>query len=787
MFFLLLSNNAFAQIAVKGQLYNQNNKPLELVEMQIQNKDSLTIKSELTDELGKFSIATPSGIYVLQAKQWGKTLYKKTITLEQILDLGTIIIKETANDLQEVVVTSKKKLIERKVDRLIFNVENSISATGGDAIDALKVTPGIKVQNDKITMIGKSGMAVMVDDKLMQLSGDDLINFLKTISSDNIKSIEVITTPPAKYDAEGNSGIVNIKLKKAKKDSWSAGLNTAYKQARYNSERLGGNFMYQKKKLSLMVDLSGSNNVRIYTNEITYKYPTQNWKTNDYNKNNGKNINSIFNINYELTKKIKIGVQYLGSVSKTKVSEDYQTNVFNSNFNHLDQFYTSVGVSNYGYYNHSVNLNAINKIDTIGKQFTIDLDYYTQNNTKENPFSTTNTDYLTSKITDFHTLNKSTNFFSNYSAKIDFEMPYKFVNLNFGVKTSFTINDSNVNGNFYKVVDNKDNPYLIQSNIFNYKENNHALYISANRIFGKKWETKAGLRIEITQTKGFTGTETNKNNYTKYFPTAYFSYKYNESNTFTIDYARRIQRPSYSELNPARWYQNLNSYEVGNPFLQPSFEDNIELSHTYKDLLTSKISFSKTINGYGQLTVHDVANGLQAFIRQNFYDEKNVTFSESLNIPLYKWWDLVTSTSAYYGDTKTLTNILLPQYKGWGANFEINNGININESKTLTAQIDYYYDFRSRSEEVIVEPNSSFNIAIKYALLNKKLLLSLVANNIFKTDKVFAIGNTQGIVETFNQYYDSHYIRFSLNYKFGGSTNVEKREVGNQDERDRTN
>ena len=212
-FLVLTSLNLFSQIKITGKITNLNNKPIEFAEILLLTKDSIAVKSELTNEKGSFKINIKQGDYVLQIRQLGKILCNKELIIKNDLDLGIIKITENKQQLQEVVITSKKKLIERKVDRLIFNVENSISASGGDAIDALKSTPNIRVQNDAISMIGKNNLAVMVDDKIIQLAGEDLINFLKTLPSDNIKSIEVITTPPAKYETEGNSGIVNIKLK----------------------------------------------------------------------------------------------------------------------------------------------------------------------------------------------------------------------------------------------------------------------------------------------------------------------------------------------------------------------------------------------------------------------------------------------------------------------------------------------------------------------------------------------------------------------------------------------
>lgn len=790
LLFFIMPDTVFGQINISGQIKNKANKSVELVEVQLQNKDSIVVKSDLTDADGKFKIETKTGSYLLIIKQLGLILYKHKIAATADLNMGIIQITEKEQQLNEVVVTQRKKLIVRKVDRLIFNVENSIAATGGDAVDALKVTPGIKVQNDKIAMIGKSGMAVMVDDRLMQLGGDDLINFLKTIPADNIKSIEVITTPPAKYSAEGNSGIVNIKLKKAKKDSWSAAVRSSYKQATYSSERIGANLMYQKNKLGVLFDLSGSKGKNIYTNDIKYQYPSQNWTTIDYIQNNDKGFFTNLSTDFKATEKLKVGFQYIGGVSNNSVKEEYQSSVYNYNSNHLDQFYNTNGNSYNDYNNHSINLNLIKKIDTIGKQFTVDFDFYTRKKTKENPFKTTNNDYLLEQTDNFYTLNNSANVFSNYSAKIDFEMPIKTINLNYGGKISFTTNDSEVKGDFYKIIGSVNNPYLLQSNVFNYKENNQAVYISADRKLGKKWEAKAGLRIEVTQTTGFSATDnqTNKNNYTKIFPTAYLSYKPNDNHTFSINYARRIQRPNYSELNPARWYQNLNSYEVGNPFLQPSFADNIELSHSYKDLLTSTISFSKIIDGYGQLTLHDIPNNFQMFVRQNYYNEKDFYLSESLNTPINKWWVLEAAISAFYGDTNTFTTYLLPRYTGWGADFEATNSFDINKPKTFTAQVKYNYNFRTRAEESIIEPNSNFEVALKYALLSKKLQLSLAANNIFKNDYLLATNNTQNIKQSYNQYYDSHFFRFSMSYKFGNSLiKVSKRDVGNQEEKNRSN
>jgi len=227
---ILFQNQVFSQIKISGQIKNEKNNPVEFIEIQLQNKDSIIFKSELTNAEGKFILQTEKGEYSLLVRQLGVIYHNQKINVNQDTYIGIINITEKEQQLQEVVITSKKKLIERKVDRLIFNVENSISASGGDAIDALKVTPSIRVQNDNISMIGKSGMGIMVNDKIIQLSGDDLINYLKNLKSDEIKKIEVITNPPSKYDAQGNSGLVNIVLKSAKSNSLNGSFRNVLSQ-----------------------------------------------------------------------------------------------------------------------------------------------------------------------------------------------------------------------------------------------------------------------------------------------------------------------------------------------------------------------------------------------------------------------------------------------------------------------------------------------------------------------------------------------------------------------------
>lgn len=634
---LFYSPSLLAQVKIKGKVVDIKNNPIEFAEVLLIDKDSTAIKSEMTNSNGDFILLTEVGNYLLQIKQMGTVLWKKKVNIIDNIDFKSIQVIEKEEKLSEVVVKTQKKIMVRKVDRLVFNVENSISAIGGDAIDALKVTPGIRVQNNSIAMIGKSGMAVMIDDRLIQLSGEDLINFLKSIPSDNIKSIEVISTPPAKYDAQGNSGILNIKLKKVLKDSWNTTLRSTYLQQTYPTGSLGGNFSYKKNKLNLLFDINYRKGSALDKEDLTFFYPTETWNSINKNKPSYTFFNSSLNLNYKLTKKTDIGIQYLGGLGNLKKQNSNITTINESVSNNYLYDINTIGDDTKKNNNSSINIYSTTLIDTLGKKFSIDLDYFNFKEDKDKNFNSYNNN--PSQSSSLIGNNLSNQDISNYSAKIDFDMPYSFADLSFGGKVSFTNNKSDAS--FYDLTSGDAILDPSQNNVFNYKENTQALYALASKKLGKKWESKFGLRMEATQTIGTSEilNQTNKNNYIKFFPSAYLSYQLNEKNTFNLSYSRRVGRPSYWEMNPFRWYDNSNLFSEGNPFLQPSFTNNFQISHSYNNILNSTIYVSKIENGFGQLSTFEVIDGqkIQKFLRLNYFDQTDLGFDISLTYNFTSW------------------------------------------------------------------------------------------------------------------------------------------------------
>ena len=776
---ILFQNQVFSQIKISGQIKNEKNNPVEFIEIQLQNKDSIIFKSELTNAEGKFILETEKGEYSLLVRQLGGIYHKQKINVNQDTYIGIINITEKEQQLQEVVITSKKKLIDRKVDRLIFNVENSISASGGDAIDALKITPRVKVKNDNISMIGKNNMSVMVDDKLILLTGDELINFLKSIPSDNIKSIEVITTPPAKYDAEGNSGLINIKLKKSKLNQWNASLRSSYIQSTYPKGSFGGNFDYQKNKLSLYSNLNYVNgsNAPVETNKIYY--PLGLWNEENKRRDFQNSVNGRIGADHKISEKFSVGMQYLGSFSKPKIAENSLTTIYNQTNSQIDSYINTLSENLGKNNNHSINLNSTVVFDTIGKKMNINLDYFKFKNDDNRIFNTIN--LLSANNTSLQDI-------QNYSAKIDFEHPLKWINLSYGGKLSFIKTQNNVN--YFDTT--LGNPIFdpTQSNEFNYDENTQAIYINGTKKLNEKWETQLGFRLENTQTEGVSKTlnQKNTNSYTKLFPTFYLTYTPNEKNAFSINYNKRINRPSYNRLNPFRWYSNPFSYTEGNPFLQPSFSNNLELNYTFNDNWSNSIYYSHTDNGFEQITIVDNTDNIQKTIAQNFFKTTIIGVSESYTYNKLKWLSSTFSFDWNYSKSESLIPITNQNLNGSNAYFSISNDFNLNKNKTLLFNFSYWYNFKGTSDLDKNNAYSQLDASIKYFAFDKKLQISFNANDFLSTNRPIYTSFTNNIQIDYKNYYDVRLFRLSLVYKFGNKNiNVEKKEVGNQEEKERTN
>lgn len=697
------------------------------------------------------------------------------------------IKKIVEKQIEQIEIIGKKKLIERKIDRLVFNVGNSISATGGDALDALKITPGLRVANDKISMIGKSGMAVMVDDRLIQLSGDDLINFLKTIPSDNIKSIEVITTPPAKYEAQGNSGLINIRLSKIKQNSWNGSMRSTYTQTTYPAGSVGGSFNYDKGKISVESDLGYTNGSLAPSYNTTFFYPTQVWEEVNTNRNYYDLVRGKLGFNYRFSEKFNIGIQYMGSNNKKKNKENDFSRITNNVNNVTDSLIISKAENRIKNRFNTVDIYSVYKLDTIGRKISANFNYLTFKDNQDRVFSSNNFLSDNSVIPDSHysANNISGQDITNYSAKVDVEFPTQFIDLTFGGKISFTKNNTDLD--LYNLTTGSRIFDPTQSNKFVYKENTEALYVSGTKKLSEKWEAQLGFRLEVTQAQGNSVTldRVNKNNYSKLFPTFYLSYTPNENNSFSINYGRRLNRPNFEDLNPFRIYNNKYQYSEGNPFLQPSYSHNLELNYTLKDNWTSKLYYSKITDGSGGIILINPSDNLQANIILNYLNSENIGLSESYTLRFKKWFESYNSFDVFYSNSKSSVSYINSNINGFNYNLTTNNTFTLNKEKTILFGLNYSYNFRGVSGVDRISAYSQLDVSMKFLLLNKKLSLAIIGNDILKSSLMTQTSITNNYQIKYRNYEDVRFLRISLVYKFGNK-NIQTANIDSSNEEEKS-
>jgi len=778
-----------AQVTVGGRITDEQKQPIEYAEVSMKNiNDTLKMKTTVTDKMGNFSLSIPKGAYLLSVDYLGQTLLKKKVSLAANVNLGTLKVK-IANQIGKVTVTGKKPLIERKIDRLVFNVENSVSASGGDALDALKVTPGLRVQNEQITMIGKSSLRVMVDDRIVHLSGEDLTNYLQSLSADDIKSIEVITTPPAKYEAEGNSGLVNIVLKKVKANSWSTSLRAAYRQRTYPMGSGGGSFNFQKKKLTFSSSINYQKGSYAPFETNTIYYPLQTW----YDETKRKRLLGILNhrvsLDYKLSDKILTGIQYNGNYNNHKIDEKNTAKLTEVNTKVLDSSMITQSFEKRKDKLNTLNYHFIYSIDTIGRKLSFDFDYFHYNNDVNRIFTTHN--YFGDGRfipNSFYSANNLGNQkINNYSLNLDMEHPFKKISLNYGGRLSFSKISSNIS--FYNLTSGTSILDPLRTDSFEYNENIQSLYFSANKTFNKKWKAKLGLRLENTQTKGVSITlhEPHKNYYIKFFPTAYILYTPNKDHSYNINYGLRINRPSFGWLNPFRRYSNLYFYFEGNPFLRPSFSNNFEFNYNYKDNVNFQFYYTHLHNGFQAVSFVDPNNPDIRYTQPINYVELdkyggNITYTFNK----IKGWTSINRFDFNYSLSTSSIPETNQKLNGNEAYLYFDNTIKI--AKNISFNVNYWYGFAGVSELDKNSASSQLNASLRMMLCNKNLQIYITGDDLLSSNRPIYTSYTNNVQINYKNYYDYRSIRISMVYRLGNhKIKRTEREQKNKVEQSRIN
>ncbi|KRT16608.1 hypothetical protein ASU31_07255 [Pedobacter ginsenosidimutans] len=773
-----------AQFNLSGKVTDKEFKTLPFVTVKISAPQNKVFYTQ-TDSLGTYQFKLPSGKYsvVFSAINFKGVSRLVTITGDTIIDLQLQRIPVILADVQ---VNAKKALIEKKIDRTVFNVENSVSAIGTDVLELLSKVPGVRVLNDKVSLVGKGEVNVMINDKLVPLSDDELSNYLKSISSGNIAKIEVITNPPAKYDAQGNNGLINIVLKKVTAEGFRGSVNTIFSQATHATTSVGGNLSYRKNKITLSSNFNVRKGSLVPFEQSNVFYPTQTWNIVNKDRNFRTVPSGQIGIDYQASPKTVLGLSYNGGLTNFHSEENIKTTVYNRT-NGLDSVLNSDANAKIRSHYHSANVYLKQALDFTGKQLIINGDWFKYSDNKNRFFNNTsysqNGEVIPNSFAEYLSTSKQN--IDLYTLKADVDLPYKTFKLSFGTKLSFIKNQSDLA--FYKVRNAVYGLDPAQTNLFNYQENTQALYVNFSKTI-KQWDFQVGLRGEYTQIDGVSVNEQNRNEYFRLFPTFYIVYRANDKSTFALNYGRRINRPAYRKLNPFRWYSNQFAYTEGNPFLQPSYNNNIEISHTYNNVFTTTLSFSHTTNGFNDVNFIDAGTNIQVAKPVNFITGYHYQFSNAVTFNVLKCLESINQVDVFYNTSNSSITQTLSNLNGFGVYFSTLNQFVFNPSKTILGEASFWYQFPAVDGLNQNKNQYNLDMGIKTLLLNKKIQLAITATDVLKTNQYRFNSLVNNIRQEYNNYYDNRQLRITFRYNFGNEKiKQQDRKPGNEEERRRSN
>ncbi|MGQ0739890.1 MAG: outer membrane beta-barrel protein, partial [Bacteroidota bacterium] len=551
---LALSVDSQAQITngkVTGIVIDGNTKTIESATITLlKAKDSTVAKMAVADKTGRFSFeGVAEGRYIVSITAVGHNKgfsdAFEVNAANSAIALKTIELVPTAKSLGAVTVTARKPLIEQKIDRTIVNVEAAASNVGTTALEVLEKSPGVSVDKDgNISLKGKQGVQVYVDGRPTYLSGPDLANLLNSMNSNQLDQIEIMTNPPAKYEAAGNSGIINIKTKKTKQFGYNGSISSTYSQGRLPKITNGFNFNYRKNKINFFTNL-GQNYRRNFQNldiqrkfiDATTKEVRSHFDQESRIREGGESYNGKIGLDYFASRKTTLGFVVNGFYNPGNFSNT--SDVMISDPNRILLSRTLASTSNDRKWKHAgANLNFRHVFDSTGKELTADADLLSYRSTNMQDLINAYYDAGGVPSTKADTLlGNLPQDINIYSAKMDYTHPLKNgAKFEAGIKTSFVKTDNNA---IYDSVNYGVRARDIgRSNHFIYDENVNAVYVNYSRPLGKKFFGQFGLRAENTNAKGnqvITGEKFTRN-YTQLFPTAFLQYKANEKHTFGLNY-----------------------------------------------------------------------------------------------------------------------------------------------------------------------------------------------------------------------------------------------------------
>lgn len=766
---------------ITGKLAFPNGKNDTVIVSLLLFKDNSLVKTQISNGDGSFEFDSlkPENYLIAIEDDKYNTFLGNAIEVsdgQQIQIPPIALTAATTNKLAEVTVQKKKPVVENKIDKTVVNVDAMLSVAGGDAMDVLEKSPGIRVdENGTITFKGKSGVAVFIDDKPTYLSGSELEAYLKSLPVSTLNQIELMTNPPAKYDAAGSAGVINIVTKKSKARGFNGSLTARVSQGKNTFTRNGLNLNYLNDK------------VRIFGN-IGYAYvkPVNDLYIYRRFRNEDQSVRSNFDQNSFLATKAhtgngKVGADYyasekttigfgISSVFKSSNKSSDVKSVLSNPFRVVDSTIVADNNEKDKFSNIGVNLNFRHDLDAKGQKITADADYLNYNTRTDQTFH--NYIYQASNVLSSQDESAGTlpSDIDIYSFKADYALPLKndgAFEAGYKMSVSKTDNDAA----YTNIIGGVHFPNYDLSNHFKYDETIHAGYVNFNMGY-KRFTFQTGLRIESTESKGHQlgnpikpASEFTKR-YTNLFPTIYVQYKLDSigNNQFVTSYGKRINRPYYEDLNPFVSPLDKFTFYGGNPFLSPTFTHNFEFSYRYKQYFSTTASYSMSKDDIAETI--EINNGIYYSRPGNIGKGEAYSLNVNADIPFAKW--LSTSFYSEVTHMKFNSQLYTETLNSSGTFFSAMVTNSFKFPKDWSAELSGSYHTNIVSSQFTLGSRGYVNVGIQKKMMKGKASVKLTGNDLFYTNiNTGTINNLKNTDATWVNKPDTRFVALTFTYSFG--------------------
>lgn len=763
--FFLCSIAVWAQAySISGTVKDTENETVAFANILVmQSLDSTIVTGTSSDENGVFKIEDlKSSQYILKTSFIGFKDDFQTINLiEDISDI-IVVLEESVEALNEVQIFFEKPTLKREADRLVFNVEKT-ALSQGNLVEVLRSTPSVLVLDDAI-LVKNSTPTVYINDRKVHLSSSELIELLQGSSASNIKSVEVITNPSAKYDAD--SGVVlNIVMSKNLITGYNGSVFNNYTQGVFPKYTAGTSHYFKGDKTNLFFNYSYNNRKDDRVDVENISYPDEQWNTvldkNTWSESHNLGFNFDYNLNDKSNLAISTNAQFLPYFKYLTRSNTY-IEPSSSSFNKIEAQSLSrdnrhnIGVD----FNYDYHINETSQI-SFNSHYT-NYDYQRRQDVESRYFDT----LIVVDQTAFNVnANQNTNIFTS---QLDYALALNDKSeFGAGVKLSNVETESGISQN--DIISGEEILNEDSTNMFDYDEDVYAAFVDYN-YNGEKFTFSAGLRAEQTNIIGVSSNnEINKQDYLEFFPTVSLGWKISKSVSSSFNFKRSIQRPNYSNLNPFVYYLNDNTIVTGNPSLKPVITNAVSVNASINDRFSFTVYYKKYENNIFELPLQDNSENIIVYTPLNISSTEEIGFDFETNLNITERWFLYFGTSTYnYRDTGTISGTTL-QRDRWANFSNLTSNLSLLKDKSLTASLSIYYLGKNIQGFQIVNTRWDTFLTVSKTLFKDKGSISLSFSDLInKQDFSRSLNFLDQSSNIFNDI-DSRYITLGFRYKFGNT------------------